>query len=321
MKNKKGVFIISLDFELMWGVRDKRTIQNYGNNILNVHEVIPRLLHLFNKYEVRVTLATVGFLFGNNKNEVLAFTPKALPTYQNSALNPYPDLMDISDANTKYYFAKPLIEVVKSDDRHEIATHTFSHFYCNEPGQTPDQFDEDLKSAVAIAKTNGISIRSIVFPRNQVQDEYLDMCLKNGIDVYRGNDDSGLFNTGSSKYRAKRNQILRFMDSYIPISGHNAYSIDMSKEISNVRASRFLRPYSNKFSFLERLKIKRITGSMTHAAKNGLAYHLWWHPHNFGSNTNENLRNLEEILTHYMKLQRDYGMESKTMGDFSKVKE
>src|SRR5450631_2733915 len=31
-----GAFVISLDFELMWGVRDKRTIADYGRNILGV---------------------------------------------------------------------------------------------------------------------------------------------------------------------------------------------------------------------------------------------------------------------------------------------
>jgi hypothetical protein len=31
-----GAFVISLDFELFWGVRDKRTISGYGPNILGV---------------------------------------------------------------------------------------------------------------------------------------------------------------------------------------------------------------------------------------------------------------------------------------------
>jgi hypothetical protein len=31
-----GALVISLDFELLWGVRDKRTIADYGPNILGV---------------------------------------------------------------------------------------------------------------------------------------------------------------------------------------------------------------------------------------------------------------------------------------------
>ena len=54
---------------------------------------------------------------------------------------------------------------------------------------------------------------------------------------------------------------------------------------------------------------------MKHAAKNGLLYHLWWHPHNFGANTEENFKTLEEILKYYEFLNKKYGFESKTMKD------
>jgi hypothetical protein len=45
--NDKGIFVISLDFELHWGVWDVTTKEKYGANILGVKEVIPRLLDLF----------------------------------------------------------------------------------------------------------------------------------------------------------------------------------------------------------------------------------------------------------------------------------
>jgi len=40
----KGKLVISFDFELFWGMRDKKTIAQYGANILGVQQVIPRLL-------------------------------------------------------------------------------------------------------------------------------------------------------------------------------------------------------------------------------------------------------------------------------------
>ena len=52
---------------------------------------------------------------------------------------------------------------------------------------------------------------------------------------------------------------------------------------------------------------------MTYAAKNNEAYHLWWHPHNFGINLPQNLLFLESILIHFVFLKKEYGMESKTM--------
>ena len=39
-----GKFIISLDFELMWGVRDLVTIDTYGQHVAGVHEAMPKML-------------------------------------------------------------------------------------------------------------------------------------------------------------------------------------------------------------------------------------------------------------------------------------
>lgn len=38
-----GTFVISLDFELMWGVRDVQTKAGYGPNILGVRQAIPAM--------------------------------------------------------------------------------------------------------------------------------------------------------------------------------------------------------------------------------------------------------------------------------------
>jgi hypothetical protein len=52
---------------------------------------------------------------------------------------------------------------------------------------------------------------------------------------------------------------------------------------------------------------------MTYAAKNNEIYHLWWHPHNFGVDTSENMKNLTSLLKHYQFLHSKYGFTSLTM--------
>jgi len=49
---------------------------------------------------------------------------------------------------------------------------------------------------------------------------------------------------------------------------------------------------------------------MNYAAEKGLIYHLWWHPHNFGNNIEENFSFLEKILKAYETLNRGDKMES-----------
>ena len=52
---------------------------------------------------------------------------------------------------------------------------------------------------------------------------------------------------------------------------------------------------------------------MLHAAKNGLTFHLWWHPHNVGVMTEYHLKQLEEIFDYFNQLKEIYGMRSLNM--------
>jgi hypothetical protein len=56
---------------------------------------------------------------------------------------------------------------------------------------------------------------------------------------------------------------------------------------------------------------------MTHAAKNNLTYHLWWHPHNFSINQDENF-SFRKILTHYEILNTKYNFQS-TMSTLANI--
>ena len=64
---------------------------------------------------------------------------------------------------------------------------------------------------------------------------------------------------------------------------------------------------------MEGAKVHRIKRQMLHAAKNGLTFHLWWHPHNIGVRTAQHMAQLEEIFRYYAELKEKYGMESLNM--------
>lgn len=317
MNNKSGSLVISLDFEMFWGMRDKHTIASYGNNIKNEHNVIPQILALFQKYKIHATWAIVGFLFCANKDEIVQTTPEFTPTYQNEALNPYPYIQKIgfNINDDPYHYVGNLIELIKNTPNQEISTHTFSHYYCLEAGQSINQFNSDLDSAINIAKKYNIDIKSIVFPRNQYNDVYLAECQKRGICIYRGNEDHFAYRSYNAAGNTKFKRIFRLFDAYINLSGHHTYKITNKNGLVNVSSSRFLRPFLPRLKWLEWLKLRRIYKSMEYAAKNNEVFHLWWHPHNFGSNITENLLNLEKILQYYAVLESKYGMQSSSMSD------
>lgn len=312
---KNSLLIISLDFELMWGVRDKRTISNYGKNILGVRKVIPGLLQLFNKYQVQATFATVGFLFAKNKKELTSYIPASLPQYNSPLLSPYDYIATIGEdeASDPYHYGASLIEQIIESGQHEIATHTFSHFYCME-GASLQSFKSDLKAAQDIAYINNVTLNSIVFPRNQYTPQHIEICSHMGLIAYRGNETGNIYKPAANLEQKKLiSRASRLLDTYVNISGHNTFNVEKISAIVNLPASKFLRPYSTSMKVLDALKLQRIKNSMTYAARNNEAYHLWWHPHNFGTHTLENLSFLEQVLKHYLLLQQKYGMQSVTM--------
>tara|TARA_X000000950_G_scaffold91466_2_gene115160 strand:+ start:16848 stop:17810 length:963 start_codon:yes stop_codon:yes gene_type:complete len=313
-----GNFIISLDFELFWGVSETRTIASYRENLSNTREVVKKLLSLFLENNIEATWASVGFLFFSNKKELAAYTAKnkKTPNYKKRNLDNFEIISKINQKDNNFYFAKDLINKIYLTKGQEISTHTFSHFYSLEKGVTDQNFHQDLSSAIAIANDENIKIKSIVFPRNQYNDKIISICKIAGIKSYRGNSTHPIYKPSVDQGYSKR--MLRLLDSYLNITGHHCFKLENKDELLNIPASRFLRPYNKRFFLLESLKINRILNSMTYAAKNNLNYHLWWHPHNFGTNIDENFKNLERIIIHQKKLKKKYEFRSINMKNLQK---
>ena len=196
----KGEFIVSLDFELFWGVFDKKTISSYGQNVLGAREIIPKILDFFQKYGIHATWATVGCLFAEEKNELLEFIPSVKPQYENEALSTYKYLETVGENETvdPYHYGKSLLKLIKAVENQEIGTHTFSHYYCKEKGQTKEAFADDLNAAKNIAKNLGVDVVSLVLPRNQFTEESFLIAKECGFIAVRGNPAGRHYNTNKN---------------------------------------------------------------------------------------------------------------------------
>lgn len=320
MAFSKGFLIISLDFELYWGVREKRSIRQYGNNLRGAHDAVHEILSVFGDFHIHATWATVGFLFCANRAELLQNIPQQLPDYSESTLSPYKYIDKSAYLEKKCHFAPQLIETIRKSKGQEIGTHTLSHYYCLEKGQNADTFREDLFAAVALAKKKDIRLRSLVFPRNQSNKDYLSVLREAEIDCYRGNADNWLYKAVKEKNQGKLKRAVRLLDAYINLSGHQTYGLHQlgrQQKPFNIPLSRFLRPYSKSLSFFDGLRLRRITRAMRHAAINNEMFHLCWHPHNFGINTGENILFLRKILAYFQQLRKQYAMISVNMDELT----
>jgi len=311
-----GELVISLDFELLWGVRDHADREGYGRNILGAREAIPRILDLFARHGIHATWATVGFLFCENKDELMAaLPPTALrPRYANAALSAYRYLSEVGadEVRDPYYFGASLIDRIVKTPGQEIGTHTLSHFYCLEDGSATDAFAADLRAAIAVATRKGITIRSIVFPRNQYAPPHLDICRQMGITAYRGNPAAWAYRPGKGTEQTSLRRALRLVDAHSGILGAQTYRPDTAT-FANVPASQFLRPCTGRLARIHPAHLRALKAGMTKAAREGLGYHLWWHPHNFGRDLEANLRGLTQLLETFERLRDAHGMRSRAM--------
>lgn len=316
-----GVLTISLDFELLWGVRETRTIESYGDHLRGVRAAIPEMLRVFGSSGIHATWATVGFLFHRDAAELKAALPALKPQYERTGLSPYEYIEDASSLDPLYHFAPELITQIARQAGQAIGTHTYSHYYCLERGQGLSEFEADMACAIDVARRAGFELTSIVFPRNQCNDAYLDALKRFGVVCYRGTQGGHAYAASDKAGQSRLRRASRLIDAYVNLSGHNTHSLKECLETTpfNFPASSFLRPYSRKLAWLDGLRLRRIENAMTDAAINKRLYHLWWHPHNFGANLASNIAFLTRIAEHYVFLRERYGFVSLNMEELSEL--
>ena len=317
-----GTFIISLDFELLWGLSgwNHNQIEGYRSHVEGSQLALKRILEVLARHDMKCTIAFVGGMNCRSTDELNKIAPKLRPQYRNSLFSSYKFL--IPNINKLYpnnlIFCKDIITELSQNSNIELASHTFSHYYCLEKGQNSQEFEADICTAINEAMNNGILFKTIIFPRNQVSTDYLNICSQYGLTHYRGNLETFLYRSEHTPQKYSIKRILRLLDTYINLSGYNTYMYPQIEEkMINVPGSRFFRPFSSNLFFLEPLKIKRILDSMKYAAKHSQIYHLWWHPHNFGLHTEENIKQLEIICECYQTMRKQYGMECKFISEIT----
>ena len=333
-----GIFTISLDFELHWGgfekwplkIQDSRFKDSdllYDEYFLNTRKAIPEMLQLFGEYNVHVTWASVGMLFHKNRENLLKAAPTLKPSYQNHELSAYGYMgangIGLDESTDPFHFAHSIVQQIIKTANQELASHTFSHFYCNEAGQTVEQFRADLKAAQQSAALHGKKLSSLVFPRNQFNDDYLKVCFEEGFTSVRSNPADWFWHIESTQHESAWKRLNRGLDAYFSVGKKNSYPISSIQLREGfplcIPASRLLRPYRPKEFFLNQLKIERIKDEMTRAAQSNEVYHLWWHPHNFGWHPKESIAGLEEILKAYKNCNEKFGMTSLNMNEVTET--
>ncbi|MDX2009476.1 MAG: polysaccharide deacetylase family protein [Myxococcaceae bacterium] len=315
-----GRFVISLDFELHWGTRERRPWHQCQEEILAGRDAVFQILRVFEARAIHATWAVVGFLFARGKADALRHAPKVKPRYERQELDPYPELdsAGASEDQDPFHFASSIVETIAKAKHQELATHTFSHYYCLEPGQSVEAFRADLEAARTIGEAYGEVVRSIVFPRNQFALPYLREAREAGVLCYRGNPQRWFWQPRPSGEESKAQRIARLADAYLPGGDRAVQRPELDPSgLVNVPATQFLRPWHPRASFADGMRRRRIREQMTRAARDQGLFHLWWHPNNFSRDIQKNIEFLESVLDDFSVLQRQYAMRSSTMHEIA----
>jgi peptidoglycan/xylan/chitin deacetylase (PgdA/CDA1 family) len=317
MSMVNGGLVISLDFELHWGVRDHRVLDAAERKRLSsARDVIPGILNAFQDHDVRATWATVGLLFAHSREEAQECRPLCMPRYERATFDPYCESLGRDESDDPFHFAPSLIRAIARQDGQEIASHSYSHYYSLEAGQSEEEFKADVASAKRIAENSGYRLRSYVFPRNQVRPSYLPILVEAGFRTYRGTEPvAAKAAVRFSEQRRPLSRALRLVDAYRDINGPQTIDWPHGAGLLPVDASRYLRPFSPALGALEGPRLKRIAAAMKSAAIEKRLFHLWWHPEDFAAHPQRNLDFLRQVLAVFDECRREYGMVSLSMGD------
>lgn len=280
--------VLSIDFELRWGVHDSQgpDPENYRVNLEGVREVVPRLLDLFEKLEVRATWATVGAMSCEGWDDYFARRPQG-PQYLEPRLRFDPRWVD-RDPHGHQHFAPRLVEDVATTAGQEVGSHTFGHIYFREPGVMRRDVAADSEAAAAVlAERAGYAPRSLVFPRNQVG--FVDTLQQAGIDAVRTHAPGWAWQRTESVRQSSLVRALRLWSAFRPRVGAHSNG----DGVAGLPATSFVRFNLPETAFRASM---RALAAKARRLKPGESLHLWFHPHNLGDAPARKVGRLRQII-------------------------
>lgn len=276
----KGVFCLSLDTELSWGVFDYPDFTNYRKRFARSREVIDRLCELLDRYEIPATWAVVGRLMLSPEEG--AKVP----------LNPYEEIeAELIEQYADEFYAPDIVErILACDTAQEIACHSFSHPSYGDYHGAKGSLAEDMNNAVEAARKYDINLKSFVFPYND--EGYHSILRMAGILAFRGK--------AQAWYNRLQGRLLRvghWVDQFMGLPPRLMPCTLHFSGLWCLPASMFLMPLSGLRGLGGAAsRVRKVRSGLRTAARKKTLFHLWTHPHNFYARPDKMLNMLERIL-------------------------
>jgi hypothetical protein len=265
-----GSLVISLDCEGKWGMADQ--LAPYHHAMITdeaLTAVYDDLLKLFAHYDLPVTFAFVlAFTLGPDERSRLRPPPAGPAASDDAWLGHYWEAE--AQGHEQGWFQPRGFEAVRADSRHEIACHGFCHRPLSEDSIDARGAGEELDAALAVARSKGVALKTMVFPRNQIG--HLPVLQGKGFIGYR----ERRFRPGG-----RLGRLWSLAEEFNIVPSPEARVAPRGDGLVPIPAGYF---FNWRFGARRRVPagvtVRRWKTLLNRAARTGKVAHLWLHPHN-----------------------------------------
>ncbi len=296
IKLNRGVFTISLDFELIWGTLDLLGTDGFGEQCRIEREVvIDRLLDLFEEFDISATWCILGHLFLDSCEEKNGIKHpeivRPVHTWHRGDWFVNDPCGNIENA-PEFYGADLVKRIRDCPVYQEIGSHSFSHIIYGDEGCTSGAAATDLAACVEAATKMDISMRSFVFPRNDIG--HLDLVRQAGFDIYRGVEPNWFEKPGvPHSFR----RAMRLIDVIRAATPKVVVPEKDPSGLWNIPGSAMYFPMNGLRRYLPiSFRVKRVKKGLTAAVEQRKIFHLWFHPTNMADQIERMFSGLRQIL-------------------------
>ena len=301
---QSAVFTISLDCELLWGSHYVGGEKRYPYLKHGFSEYYRGLLDLCERYKISATFAFVGAIAMSAEefNRKVAHIPVDSP-YGNW-LESISAAQIAAETESSWYARGIIDSILASKQKHEIASHSFTHLRFNRIDAPEVAAFELAASAVTLSKYCGARLKTFIFPENRLG--HLKEFKSSPYFIYRGEDDTWYKNLPLQSF-------FHFIDQVLPIPPRPVTLATDEYGNTYVPGSILLFAYDG----VRYLKVKN---GIDRAIAEKKIFHLWFHPWNLGSSPRM-LKLLERVFVYVDKCRAEGSLSVATIGDLASISE
>ncbi|MEK6320330.1 MAG: polysaccharide deacetylase family protein [Acidobacteriota bacterium] len=292
----RGIFTISIDFELIWGTLDLFDTEGFGRSCeIERNVVIDRLLDLFSEFNIPATWCVLGHLLldkcaledGRKHPDIVR------PAHSWSAGDWFDNDPCGSEHSAPLFFGRTLIEKIRAcPTPQEIGCHSFSHVIFGDSGCSRETAESEIAACVRAAQELGIQMRSFAFPRNEVG--HLDVLREYEFVCYRGPEPQW--------YEGRRwppvfKRLGHLWDVLIAAEPPVLLPEQTDAGLWNIPGSMIYFPMHGLRRYIPvSRRVKRAIKGLNAAVDQRRIFHLWFHPTNMADEMEAMFLGLRSIL-------------------------